>query len=58
MQSRGGLRRARRRGEGSPHLSSPPGASGEEEEDEVALDGDESGAGPEEERPDAPEGEG
>uniref|UniRef100_A0A2K6L157 Tripartite motif-containing protein 5 n=2 Tax=Rhinopithecus TaxID=542827 RepID=A0A2K6L157_RHIBE len=31
-----------------------PGASGEEEDEEVALDGDEGSAGPEEERPDGP----
>ncbi|XP_011828023.1 PREDICTED: tripartite motif-containing protein 54 isoform X1 [Mandrillus leucophaeus] len=31
-----------------------PGASGEEEDEEVALDGDEGTAGPEEERPDGP----
>ncbi|XP_004839507.1 tripartite motif-containing protein 54 [Heterocephalus glaber] len=34
-----------------------PGASGEDEDEEVALDGDEGSAGPEEGRPDAPEGE-
>uniref|UniRef100_A0A8D1YA60 Tripartite motif-containing protein 54 n=1 Tax=Sus scrofa TaxID=9823 RepID=A0A8D1YA60_PIG len=32
-----------------------PGASGEEEDEEVALDGEEGSAGPEEERPDGPE---
>lgn len=32
------------------------GASGEDEDEEVALDGEE-GAGPEEERPEGPEGE-
>lgn len=39
------------------HLTRPslgPGASGEEEDEEVALDGDEGSAGPEEERPDGP----
>ncbi|XP_044929854.1 LOW QUALITY PROTEIN: tripartite motif-containing protein 54 [Mustela nigripes] len=35
-----------------------PGASGEDEDEEVALDGDEGGAGPEEERPEGPEGTG
>ncbi|XP_040586863.1 tripartite motif-containing protein 54 isoform X2 [Mesocricetus auratus] len=33
-----------------------PGAAGDEEDDEVALEGDESNAGPEEERLDGPEG--
>ncbi|XP_047710596.1 tripartite motif-containing protein 54 isoform X3 [Prionailurus viverrinus] len=34
------------------------GASGEEEDEEVALEGEEGSAGPEEERPDGPEGTG
>lgn len=38
-------------------LSLGPGASGEEEDEEVALEGEEGSAGPEEERPDGPEGE-
>lgn len=43
-----------------PHLTGPSlglGASGEDEDEEVALDGEEGGAGPEEERPEGPEGE-
>lgn len=42
------------------HITSPAfhlGAAGDEEDDEVALDGDESNAGLEEERMDGPEGE-
>lgn len=42
------------------HLTAPSlgsGASGEEEDEEVALDGEEGSAGPDEERPDGPEGE-
>lgn len=34
-----------------------PGASGEEEDEEVVLDGEEGSAGPEEDRRDGPEGE-
>lgn len=45
------------RGSNSPGLSFGTGASGEEEDEEVALDGEEGSAGPEEERPDGPEGE-
>lgn len=53
----GGGRWAAARASGTPPhgSSSGPGAAGEEEDEEVALDGEEGSAGPEEERP---EGEG
>lgn len=41
----------------SPGSSLRPGASGEEEDEDMALDGEEGNAGPEEERLDGPEGE-
>lgn len=41
----------------SPGSSFGPGASGEEEDEEVVLDGEEGSAGPEEDRRDGPEGE-